>query len=39
MNCPNCALDMESNTYGVHARKKVENVTHTCSECGYSETR
>jgi predicted nucleic-acid-binding Zn-ribbon protein len=29
---------MESNAYGVRARKKAEEVTHTCSECGYSET-
>lgn len=34
--CPNCADEMESNAYGVHSRR---NITHTCSECGYSETR
>lgn len=36
MNCPNCASDMESSAYGIRAGKKA---THTCSECGYSETR
>lgn len=36
MNCPNCASDMESSAYGIRAGKKT---THTCSECGYSETR
>lgn len=39
MDCPNCAIDMESNAHGVRASKKTEKVTHTCSECGYSETR
>jgi uncharacterized Zn finger protein len=39
MDCPNCAIDMESNAHGVRAGKKAEKVTHTCSECGYSETR
>ncbi|WP_263972743.1 hypothetical protein [Streptomyces aureocirculatus] len=42
MDCPNCADDMESNAYGVRASKKVKKVkkvTHTCSECGYSEAR
>lgn len=39
MTCPNCAVDMESNAYGVRAGKKAKKVTHTCSECGYSETR
>lgn len=39
MNCPNCVIDMESNAHGVRASKKVKKVTHTCSECGYSETR
>lgn len=39
MNCPNCAIDMESNDYGICGSKKAANVTHTCSECGYSETR
>lgn len=37
MYCPNCNNgDMESNDYDVDARK---DVTHTCSECGYCETR
>ncbi len=39
MDCPNCASDMESNVYSVGASKKVKKVAHTCSECGYSETR
>lgn len=39
MNCPNCARDMESNVHSVRAGKKARNVMHTCSECGYSETR
>lgn len=39
MDCPNCAIDMESNAQGVCVSKKAEKVTHTCSECGYSETR
>lgn len=39
MNCPNCAIDMASNAHGVRAGKKAKKVTHTCSECGYSETR
>lgn len=34
--CPNCSIDMECDGYGVYARN---NVTHTCSECGYSEIR
>lgn len=39
MDCPNCAIDMESNAQGVRVGTKAEKVTHTCSECGYSETR
>lgn len=39
MNCPNCAIDMESNAHGVRGGKKTKKVSHTCSECGYSETR
>lgn len=39
MNCPNCTVDMESNAYGVRGGKKAKKVTHTCSECGYRETR
>lgn len=39
MNCPNCAIDMESNAHGERVSKKTKNVMHTCSECGYSEVR
>lgn len=39
MDCPNCAIGMESNAYGARTSKKVKQVTHMCSECGYSETR
>lgn len=42
MTCPNCAcaydndVEMESNARGVRAHS---NLTHTCSTCGYTESR
>lgn len=34
--CPNDGVPMESDAYGARTRK---DVSHTCPECGYSETR
>ncbi|PUB32539.1 hypothetical protein C8K30_1011065 [Promicromonospora sp. AC04] len=34
--CPNDGVPMESSASGVRSRK---DVSHTCPECGYSETR
>lgn len=36
MICPNCLIEMNDNTDGIHV---TAHVHYQCGECGWSETR